>query len=258
MIPGADYSHHQGDPDWAHLGIRFAWVKSTEGLGFVDPTYQRKRNAARAAGITTGAYHFLRPGGDPLAQAAWWHEHAGPHGPGDLRPAMDLEVEGFTAAWLKAFAAEAARLFGCAPVLYTYESFLQVHAVTLEPLRHLDLWIAAYQPTRPATPGWRQLVWQNTDKGPGGGDGNLADDLAPLMFPTPQPPPAADPGRITVDITPDQLTQLLTQAVAATLRSEGVSGVPQEVAAALRSEGVEARLDAIEQQLAAILSKLGA
>jgi len=66
-----DVSHHNGAIDWpavAGAGIALAFIKATQGVGFVDPTFERNRNAAVAAGILAVPYHFLDTS-DPDQQA---------------------------------------------------------------------------------------------------------------------------------------------------------------------------------------------
>ena len=66
-----DVSHHNGAIDWpavAGAGIALAFIKATQGVGFVDPTFERNRNAAMAAGILAVPYHFLDTS-DPDQQA---------------------------------------------------------------------------------------------------------------------------------------------------------------------------------------------
>src|SRR5437660_10361536 len=66
-----DVSHHNGAIDWpavAGAGIALAFIKATQGVGFVDPTFERNRNAAIAAGILAVPYHFLDTS-DPDQQA---------------------------------------------------------------------------------------------------------------------------------------------------------------------------------------------
>jgi len=66
-----DVSHHNGAIDWpavAGAGIALAFIKATQGDGFVDPTFERNRNAAIAAGILAVPYHFLDTS-DPDRQA---------------------------------------------------------------------------------------------------------------------------------------------------------------------------------------------
>ncbi len=61
-VRGVDVSHHQGKIDWMALrgsGIRFAYIKATEGGDFVDPDFARNWTEAESAGIARGAYHFF-------------------------------------------------------------------------------------------------------------------------------------------------------------------------------------------------------
>src|SRR5260370_17321294 len=69
-----DVSHHNGAIDWpavaaptdqvrglkAH-GIVLAFIKATQGTGFVDPAFQRNRDATAKAGILPVPYHFIAP-----------------------------------------------------------------------------------------------------------------------------------------------------------------------------------------------------
>ena len=42
-------------------GKRFAFMKASEDIDYVDPTYPANRAAANANGILIGAYHFAQP-----------------------------------------------------------------------------------------------------------------------------------------------------------------------------------------------------
>jgi lysozyme len=66
-----DVSHHNGVVDWpavAGAGIALAFVKATQGARFVDPTFDRNRTGAAAAGVLTVPYHFV-DAADPELQA---------------------------------------------------------------------------------------------------------------------------------------------------------------------------------------------
>ena len=66
-----DVSHHNGAIDWpavAGAGIALAFIKATQGTGFVDPTFDRNRSAAVKAGVLVVPYHFLDTA-DPDEQA---------------------------------------------------------------------------------------------------------------------------------------------------------------------------------------------
>jgi len=58
---GIDVSLYQGDFDFAAAkdeGVKFVIVKGSEG-NFVDPKFTRNYNAAKAAGLYVGVYHYL-------------------------------------------------------------------------------------------------------------------------------------------------------------------------------------------------------
>jgi lysozyme len=61
-IHGIDVSKFQGDINWnavAYSGVKFAWIKATEGGDRADARFQANWEGAKAAGIPHGAYHFV-------------------------------------------------------------------------------------------------------------------------------------------------------------------------------------------------------
>lgn len=95
-VMGIDVSSHQGEIDWAQVagdGVVFAYVKATEGSGFVDSSFRRNWDGARAAGITPGAYHYFTLC-SPGAQQAEDFLAAAPPDDSALPPALDLEFDG--------------------------------------------------------------------------------------------------------------------------------------------------------------------
>src|SRR3954463_8047491 len=61
-IHGIDVSRHQGEIDWnavASSGVKFAWIKATEGGDHADVMFQANWQGAKAAGVARGAYHFV-------------------------------------------------------------------------------------------------------------------------------------------------------------------------------------------------------
>lgn len=93
-VHGVDVSHHNGAIDWrqvAGAGIAFAWLNASEGGDFVDSRFAA--NAARAAGVRAGAYHFFsfcRPG----AEQARHFLSVVAEAPLALPPAVDVELVG--------------------------------------------------------------------------------------------------------------------------------------------------------------------
>jgi len=97
-----DVSHHNGAIDWpavASAGIALAFVKATQGVGFVDPAFDRNRTAAIKAGVLVVPYHFIDTA-DPGRQAAHFLSVSGLR-PGD--PAMIDWESAAPAAALVAF-----------------------------------------------------------------------------------------------------------------------------------------------------------
>jgi lysozyme len=53
-VQGVDVSHHQGPIDWRALagsGVRFAYIKATEGSDYVDPAFAANWTEAARAGV---------------------------------------------------------------------------------------------------------------------------------------------------------------------------------------------------------------
>lgn len=97
---GIDVSNHQGAIDWEAVAaddIEFAYLKATEGGDHVDRRFAENWDAARAAGLERGAYHyftFCRPGAEQAANFLT----VVPADPGAMPPALDLELAGNCAA----------------------------------------------------------------------------------------------------------------------------------------------------------------
>jgi lysozyme len=122
-------------------GHRRLYLKATEGLGFTDVTYRERLLQARRAGFRVGPYHFAHSGNDPRAEARKFHAVVGRNW--DLRPCLDYETGTPSLRWAVAFNAEARRLFGKTPLLYSYQDFIRRLGASV---RIAPLWIAAYGP----------------------------------------------------------------------------------------------------------------
>lgn len=96
-VPGIDVSHHNGTIDWpavAGSGVRFAYIKATEGTGFKSPAFNANYTGSHAAGLIRGAYHFARPDASSgAAQADYFADNGGAwSADGQTLPgALDLE-----------------------------------------------------------------------------------------------------------------------------------------------------------------------
>jgi lysozyme len=216
MIKGIDVSGHQRGISWDAIkraGIGFAFVKATEGVGFVDAAFERHLAEARRVGIPVGAYHFARPDTnvserDPLAEADHFLETV-PLREGDLLPVLDLETPGLPdermVEWAEKWLERVAARIGEPPVLYTFPSFWRDRVGDSRAFKKYPLWLASYGPNdgRPhdAEPvgGWSSIaVHQYTSKGRiAGHDGELDLNrlmegwtLGKLKIGAPPPPPA--------------------------------------------------------------------
>ena len=100
-LDGVDTSHHQGgriDVKAAQAaGLRWWYLKATEGDSVRDATYRKRVRQARGAGVPVGAYHFARPDpGDAAKEARFFLANADIRA-GDMLPMLDLEsLEGMT------------------------------------------------------------------------------------------------------------------------------------------------------------------
>jgi lysozyme len=92
-IQGMDVARYQGAIDYRQAsaaGIRFVYMKSTEGNDYVDPNFRANWASARANGMAHGAYHFMTWCSLASAQAKWFVRNV-PSDADALPPVLDLE-----------------------------------------------------------------------------------------------------------------------------------------------------------------------
>ena len=175
-IDVAAHQHPGGTPiDWSKVrsdGQSFAFVKATEGGDWVNPHYVQDIQAANAAGLKTGAYHYARPAGDAKTQAANFAAQIALAPDQTLPPTLDIEVaEGKSAAqleqWIEEFTSELKHLTGRTPMIYTYKYFWMGQMNNSQKFSDMPLWLAAYQDQAPeAVGGWNELsFWQRSGSG---------------------------------------------------------------------------------------------
>ncbi len=61
-VRGVDVSHYQGEIDWEILfkqGIKFAYIKATEGSSHIDERFTSNWEQAQKTALRIGAYHFF-------------------------------------------------------------------------------------------------------------------------------------------------------------------------------------------------------
>lgn len=92
-IYGQDWASYQSTtPDTT--GLAFAFVKITEGLGYVNPKWPAQRSHAKANGLVWGGYHYPHMGNSVQAEGDYFLGQVNWQ-PGDL---ICLDWEGYDAA----------------------------------------------------------------------------------------------------------------------------------------------------------------
>ena len=198
-IHGADISRwqHPNDAqiDFAKMyaaGLRFVFIKASDTRDAADQLSLKyaamDHNAAQAAGIYTGFYHYavLPDVTDPedikkdaLAQAqkvVWRLASLGGYGEKDLPYALDLEnkcvrlstsgacqkyaTRSAVTLWATTFLASVREKTGRTPILYSYANFLESSMVRSTELAQYPLWLAQYaiDPSNPINqPGLKSI-----------------------------------------------------------------------------------------------------
>lgn len=155
---GADFSSNQTVEETARVadgwggGIRFAFVKASQGVDYVNPLFVHQVDVLRSRGVKVGYYHYLDPGVDGAAQ---WDHFEQSISRVRAPVALDYEAEGTTDQQAKAFIARG-RQRGYRVGLYG-----GAHIVSRR-LGQAWRWIADYSQ---APPSGRWDVWQFTDTG---------------------------------------------------------------------------------------------
>jgi lysozyme len=192
-VRGIDVSVHQRTISWKAIkaaGLKFAYLKATEGVGFTDASFVRHKAEAKKVRIPVGAYHYARPdtnisARDPILEADYFVDVVRP-GKGDLLPALDFEEPGLPPAkmreWTKAWLARVHERTGVHPLFYVSPGFWNQHLRGTSPFPDCPLWLAQWGPNdgqpHSAVPiaGWSAItVHQFTSNGRIAGFGGRLD-----------------------------------------------------------------------------------
>jgi lysozyme len=138
-VHGIDVSKYQGTIDWsavADSGVKFVWIKATEGGDRLDERFQDNWEGAKRAGIPHGAYHFVYWCRPPIEEATWFEQNV-PVEDDALPPVLDVEPtpdsptckrhleRDATIADMKVMLEEMERHFGKRPIIYTSVDFYE-------------------------------------------------------------------------------------------------------------------------------------
>ncbi|SEL28016.1 MULTISPECIES: GH25 family lysozyme [unclassified Butyrivibrio] len=134
-IKGIDVSHHQGNIDWPRVsghGISFAYIKATEGSGYVDEKLADNYDGVSKTDINYGFYHFLSLESSSETQMDNFREAVKEYKM-ELIPAIDVEWYGdmrknppqkeLVISKLKELSALMEEEYGTKPVIYTTQTF---------------------------------------------------------------------------------------------------------------------------------------
>lgn len=185
---GIDISHHNGKVNWrsvARAGVRFAYLKATEGVTFVDRRFAANLAAARRNAVPVGAYHFFSAGTSPKRQADNFLRIYGRRATGrDLPPVLDLEwdpnrrrqdrwtrrtprqIVDRALVWLR----HVEQTLGVRPIIYTNKSWWEARIGRHgRRLQDYAIWISRYGKFGRANPpmprGLQWAIWQFTEHG---------------------------------------------------------------------------------------------
>ena len=167
-----DLSHHNTNSDFVSAradGVIGVIHKATQGTGFVDSQYARRKPAALAAGLLWGAYHF-GTGDDVDAQVANFINTISP----DRSFVLVLDFEknepspanSMSLAQAKSFLTKVQNQTGQRPKIYTDMAYMNA---TVGPnadpvLGTFDLWWAQFANAPHLHPTWQNFwLWQHTD-----------------------------------------------------------------------------------------------
>lgn len=193
-IYGMDVSHHNGLVAWTRLadaGVKFVYIKASQGSRFRDPRFNENWRGAADAGVVRGAYHFLSAGIDGAVQARSYLAliaKAGGLAANDLTPVLDLEwdfdkrgtdkidrwsevprekiIQAVT-AWIDTVQSATGRR----PIIYTAASWWDQRLGGEMSLKEYPHWLADYRVVSfkngapKSVKGHRHLIWQFTDVG---------------------------------------------------------------------------------------------
>jgi lysozyme len=169
-----DISHHNGTKlNFAKAkaaGIIGVVQKATQGEAYVDATFKKNKDAALAAGLLFGAYHF-GTGSNGVSQAAHFLDVVKPDD--DTLVVLDFESNpagtsmGLEEA--RAFVTHIQSELGRWPGFYSGHDIKAALGTSVDPvLKNCWFWLAQYGPTAVVPPCWSKwTMWQYTDGGVG-------------------------------------------------------------------------------------------
>ena len=171
--PGIDVSYHQDKIHWPRVrkaGIRFAFIRVSDGTTVEDPRFDENWAGAKQAHVLRGAYQFFRPEQSATAQADLLIAALARDG-GELAPVIDVEATGGKspaqiAAAIKVWVERVRSRLGVEPMIYTSPEFWRDRVGGAD-FANQPLWLAHYTAECPRVPApWNAWTfWQYSKTG---------------------------------------------------------------------------------------------
>lgn len=168
---GIDISHHQGAIEWNLLktqGVKFVYIKATEGQSFRDSMFSANITIARENGLCVGAYHyftFCTPGEEQFKN---YYKYV-PVTAGDLPPVVDVEFVGNCRKRpavdslhreLDRFLELTEEHYGVIPIIYTTEDFYFSYNMSRYKKKGHAFWVRSIRKKPTFIKSGHYLIWQ--------------------------------------------------------------------------------------------------
>ena len=173
-VRGVDVSAYQGEIDWQKLSgedIQFAYIKATEGSGYVDDKFAQNYENAQKTGLRIGAYHFFSYDSSGETQAENFINTV-PKSDDMLPPVIDVEFYGDkkenlpdkdkTQKELDTLIAKLEEYYGKTPIIYATEKSYKLYIA--DKYDRCDIWIRNVYMKPKLSDGREWTFWQYTNK----------------------------------------------------------------------------------------------
>lgn len=173
-VRGVDVSAYQGEIDWQKLSgedIKFAFIKATEGSGYVDDKFSQNYENALKTDLRIGAYHFFSYDSSGETQAENFMNTV-PKTDDMLPPVIDVEFYGDkkenlpdkdkTQEELDKLIQKLEEYYGKTPIIYATEKSYELYIA--EKYDNCDIWIRNVYMKPSLSDGRKWTFWQYANK----------------------------------------------------------------------------------------------
>lgn len=152
-LKGIDISNWQSNINLSAINADFIIVKSSEGIGWTDPSFSKLYNAAKNTGKRLGVYHFARPtaNNDPVEEANSFLSVIKKQDViGKAILVLDWEAENkHNTTWAKKWLDRVYSQTGVKPMIYMSESVVNAYDWSAVANAGYTLWVAKYRDNTP-------------------------------------------------------------------------------------------------------------